>query len=881
MASKTDHAAIADDFVRRLAAVCGVNNPSPYPKIEPFVIEARSMERNTKIATAHRLLRVNIKSNRWWEKSIQQMEIENYHVFAIHASMIAKILDVLFRKQLDLTTNEVSRLLDDAACLDPVSPYYIERTRPLVRYVEKHWTRLSGDDGVHAQLALLAENTRGFSNTPSIKYALRIEQLIGQHAGQVINPGEAWSDRALADLEAMPEPVRARWVALVQHCHGATGGRPTGKWLKRADELVEPIGHDALRDRLLAWFPLVDRPRTAPAPRPAWHDEPVAAELIIELHADILKGFCWVSAMREDAGMARALGELARSCYRKLPGIGPRAVKIGNAAVYALGAMPGRSSLSTLSLLSIRVKFNTARKLLDRALDTVADREGLPREEIEEMAVPAYGLGEVGRAEEPVGEFRASIEVGGTAGTAAAKLSWIGAQGKRYKSVPAAVKRDHADELKDLKAAVKDIQKMLPAQRDRIDSLFLDRRSWALPTWRERYLDHPLVGTIARRLIWLFSGGGSTTAAVWLRDDPDAPAHSPGRLVRVDGGVFEPGDSSTTVSLWHPIDGGAESGGAETRGDVLAWRSFIEEHRIAQPFKQAHREVYLLTEAERATRVYSNRFAAHILRQHQFHALALQRSWRNKLRLSVDAEFPPAYRLLSAWGLRAEFWVEGIGDDDGEYLLDSGAYRYLATDQVRFYRIDAAVNRAHAGGSRYEQHPGSGDPGEPVGIDRVPPIVLSEILRDVDLFVGVSSVGNNPQWQDGGPEGAFRDYWNSFSFGELSGTAKTRRDFLERLLPRLAIRSACTVTDRFLVVLGRKRTYKIHLGSGNILMEPNNQYLCIVPDSRMEAGPLDNRLFLPFEGDRTLAIILSKAFLLAEDDKITDPTILFQIESSQ
>jgi hypothetical protein len=73
------------------------------------------------------------------------------------------------------------------------------------------------------------------------------------------------------------------------------------------------------------------------------------------------------------------------------------------------------------------------------------------------------------------------------------------------------------------------------------------------------------------------------------------------------------------------------------------------------------------------------------------------------------------------------------------------------------------------------------------------------------------------------------------------------------------------------------RTYKIHLGSGNILMEPNDQYLCIVPTRGSAAGGLGNKLFLPFEGDRTLAIILSKALLLAEDSRIKDPTILHQI----
>jgi hypothetical protein len=72
------------------------------------------------------------------------------------------------------------------------------------------------------------------------------------------------------------------------------------------------------------------------------------------------------------------------------------------------------------------------------------------------------------------------------------------------------------------------------------------------------------------------------------------------------------------------------------------------------------------------------------------------------------------------------------------------------------------------------------------------------------------------------------------------------------------------------------RTYKIHLGSGNILMEPNDQYLCIVP-ARSGATAGSDRLFLPFEGDATLSIILSKAFLLAADNGIKDPTIVRQI----
>ncbi|MFF1372763.1 hypothetical protein [Streptomyces virginiae] len=154
--------------------------------------------------------------------------------------------------------------------------------------------------------------------------------------------------------------------------------------------------------------------------------------------------------------------------------------------------------------------------------------------------------------------------------------------------------------------------------------------------------------------------------------------------------------------------------------------------------------------------------------------------------------------------------------------------------------------------------------------------MLSEVLRDVDLFVGVAGIANDPTWADGGPEGRFRAYWTSYAFGELNQSAETRRVLLERLVPRLAIADRCGVEGRFLHVRGELRTYKIHLGSGNILMTPNDQYLCIVPGGSAGSGTFETG-YLPFEGDRTLAGVLSKALLLAKDTEITDPTITSQI----
>ncbi|MFG3436628.1 hypothetical protein ACGF0J_05205 [Nonomuraea sp. NPDC047897] len=57
-------------------------------------------------------------------------------------------------------------------------------------------------------------------------------------------------------------------------------------------------------------------------------------------------------------------------------------------------------------------------------------------------------------------------------------------------------------------------------------------------------------------------------------------------------------------------------------------------------------------------------------------------------------------------------------------------------------------------------------------------------------------------------------------------------------------------------------------------MEPNDAYLCIVAGRDTQA-----RLFLPFEEDGRLALILSKAFLLADDTAITAPSITLQLQA--
>lgn len=119
-------------------------------------------------------------------------------------------------------------------------------------------------------------------------------------------------------------------------------------------------------------------------------------------------------------------------------------------------------------------------------------------------------------------------------------------------------------------------------------------------------------------------------------------------------------------------------------------------------------------DTERATGSYSNRLSAHVLRRHRFHSPAAIRGWRNKLRLCVGDSAPPATRELPQWGPRAEYWIEGDGEECGADTTDSGNCLRLRTEQVRFSPIDAPQNSAHSYSGEYAMwlDPGQDPPAE-------------------------------------------------------------------------------------------------------------------------------------------------------------------------
>jgi len=653
-------------------------------------------------------------------------------------------------------------------------------------------------------------------------------QLKNEDIGPLVN-------KIIADINENVEQFNKIFIA----ANDASQGKPTKKFLSLTDEQIRAIGADTYRKvahQLL--YTAANQNLTIEK-----HSETYANGYINEwtTHSylckpsqQFIKGIVWTMDRFSDKETISILTKLFEKGYQKIPGQGPAAASLGNACAYILGNMRGKDGLGALSRIKLKLKQNNIRKTIDKYLLEGAKKYNVSVEELKEMAVPDYKL-ENGTKMIAFEDYHLKIAIEGNK----VLQTWLKPDGASMKSVPSLVKNSTSltHKLKEVRKEIKEIQKVFSAQKLRIDNQFILDRTWDYKAFSKYYLHHGLVRSITEKLIWNFTKENQSVEAILIDD----------KWQDVQGRHIDWIDDKTTVKLWHPINAHEET--------IIAWREKMLDLEWKQPLKQAFREIYILTDAEINTRNYSNRMAAHILKQHQFNVLASLRGWKYSLMGVYDygSNNTICEKYLPEYKITAEYWIDELNDYDA--FNDTGIWLYVSTDQVKFKDENNQV----------------------IDLIDVPKMVFTEIMRDVDLFVGVCSVGNDPQWVDNnGERQANRDYWHSYSFGDLTEIAKTRKTVLERLLPRLKkIRDKAQIDGKFLIVKGELRTYKIHIGSGNILMEPNDQYLCIVPSRSVENTT--DKIFIPFEGDKGLSIVLSKAFLLAEDTQITDTTITSQI----
>ncbi len=290
----------------------------------------------------------------------------------------------------------------------------------------------------------------------------------------------------LAKLDAFGPAARAALgglvadpalIALLEFAGTLTKPVPPKSWLRRAEALVGagPQLPGAVRGILSAFANVAV----------AVHDE----------HDWLVRGLCWTVAVSDPseettlvlARVAGVAGEPVRQGARV------KAALTATAAVEILAGREDAGAVRGLARLAVVTRSKPLRARVRTALDRLGAARGWAPGEALELAVDDHGLDADGRRSWPASDDSTIVvEVAGE---------------KASVRAPRAAAKEHVDEARVL---AKEVTKTLAAERARLEDLLSQDRTWQWEVWRERYLLHPVTGSIARRLIWEFSSDGRT-----------------------------------------------------------------------------------------------------------------------------------------------------------------------------------------------------------------------------------------------------------------------------------------------------------------------------------------------------------------------------------
>ncbi|MDR1069745.1 MAG: DUF4132 domain-containing protein, partial [Gracilibacteraceae bacterium] len=363
--------------------------------------------------------------------------------------------------------------------------------------------------------------------------------------------------------------------------------------------------------------------------------------------------------------------------------------------------------------------------------------------------------------------------------------------GKALSSVPAALKKDpYIAECKESLAALK---AQYRRARENLELAMVNRDIFPFGEIKA-LMEHPVVAPLLTTLVFVSING-------------DGAAASSGMF----GEFAERLGDADPVRVAHPFD-------LYTLGTWRDCQRYAFEWKLIQPFKQIFRELYLLNEDEREAKTVSRRYAGRQVQPKKTAALLKTRLW------TVDYEE----------GLQRVYHRENI------YVKLYAAADWFSPADIEAPTLETVEffdRKTHAA----------------LPLEKIPPVIFSEVMRDVDLAVSVAHVGGVD------PEASL-------------STVEMRAAIVTELLRLLHIDNV-SVEGRHARITGKLGEYTVHLGSAQAhKMGRGAVNILAVPSAHR------GRIFLPFaDDDPRTAEVMSKIILLAEDASIKDPAILSQI----
>lgn len=578
-----------------------------------------------------------------------------------------------------------------------------------------------------------------------------------------------------------------------------------------------------------------------------------------EVSGEIAVGCLWmIAAARQPADLDWLLQQSAHTLKREN-------IWFFNRLVSTIGEIGTAEGVRGLVRLRSKLRHATMLSHLNATLALTAAAMGLTTVEAEELVAQDYGLDTHHRRKEALtDDFAVVLSI---TGSGQATIHYEDRNGTVSNKLPASVRNATGCEtlLRNARSDAKQLSADMSTHRQRLEGSWLTGQTWSWKAFEERWLRHPVLGWLARRMIWMVAEPDETIKTCLIRDD--------GTLCGPDGKKIPSLPPEALLSLWHPLH-------SKDQKTITQWRATLEQLNVTQPIRQAWRETYTITQAEQESSPASYRYARRILSQAQVVEVGRQKQWRIRTLTGhlPSSESAPWSLRIPAHGIYADLRTGGVG----EHFTPDGSlvFSYVMTDRIRFCVLQDEGDWQYDGGRKLKETT------TPVRLGSVDPIVFSEVMRDVDLMVSVAarnipfdpdtllSIPDLAEWRRHDGLGDIQCSTEPH-FGNL---AQSRREMIESLLPELGAGDAVTLEKRHVLVKGKRYHYRIHLGSGDVMVIPQQRQI-VIPDKKMTTAQNKLSDYQPLHDDERLNSILQKITMLLRDDRIRDQTILDQLNA--